>query len=145
MRRVLVDLNVVLDVLLDREPFVVDSSALWEQIEERHLEGALAAHAITTLHYLAARGRGQTFADRCVAEVLTVFKVAAVDEVVVKRALSLGWSDFEDAVTAVAAETFGCDAIATRDPRGYRGASLPVLLPAAVVAQLAVAPSRPAP
>lgn len=145
MRRVLVDLNVVLDVLLDRQPFVTDSSALWEQIETRRLEGALAAHAITTLHYLASRRRGRAFADRCVAQVLTVFQVATVDEIVVRRALSLGWDDFEDAVTALAAEGAECDAIATRDPRGYRGASVPALLPAAIVARLMATPADSGP
>ncbi len=41
------------------------------------------------------------------------------DPPVLRRALSLGWPDFEDAVCAAAAESCGCDAIVTRDPKGF--------------------------
>jgi hypothetical protein len=42
-----------------------------------------------------------------------------VDDKVLRRALSLGWPDLEDAVCASAAELCGCDAIVTRDPKGF--------------------------
>ena len=43
-----------------------------------------------------------------------------------RGALALGWSDFEDAVCVRAAVESGCHLVATRDPRGFRGAPLPV-------------------
>ena len=52
MKRVLVDVNVVLDVLLDRQPHVEASAAVWAAIETGSSEGLLAAHAVTTIHYL---------------------------------------------------------------------------------------------
>jgi predicted nucleic acid-binding protein len=127
MKRVLVDLNLVLDVLLDRAPHVEYASALWACIESGQAEGLLAAHSVTTLHYLVSRAKGHTFADRCVADVLSVLAVAAVDGSVVREALALGWSDFEDAVCVRAAVASGCHLVATRDTRGFRGAPLPVL------------------
>lgn len=54
MMRILLDLNLVLDVLLDREPYAEDSSALWAAIENHEAEGSPAAHCVTTLHYLSA-------------------------------------------------------------------------------------------
>lgn len=42
--RVLFDLNVVLDVLLDRQPHVTDSAAMWAQVELGHVDGYMAAH-----------------------------------------------------------------------------------------------------
>jgi predicted nucleic acid-binding protein len=120
--RILLDLNVVLDVLLDRAPFADASATLWASIESGEAEGFIAAHAVTTLHYLAARGRNRALADRCVTEVLSVFEVAPVDGAVLVAATALGWPDFEDAVVAAAAHASGCTMIATRDPRGFRGA-----------------------
>lgn len=135
MRRLLLDLNVVLDVLLDRAPHVEAAAALWALAETRQVHCLVAAHAVTTLHYLAGRSRGQAFADRCVADLLSVFAVAPVDEAVVRRAAALGWPDFEDAVTAMAAEAADCAAIVTRDGRFGR-ATLPALPPAAAVATI---------
>jgi hypothetical protein len=39
--------------------------------------------------------------------------------------------DFEDSVTAAAAELAGCDLIVTRDPKGFRGSPVRALAPEA--------------
>jgi hypothetical protein len=67
---------------------------------------------------------------------IRVFSVAPVNDDVVRRALALAWSDFEDAVCAAAAEASGCDALVTRDPDGYPNAPLPVIDPAAALGWL---------
>ena len=52
---VLVDLNVVLDILAQREPHYISSSQVWAAIETERAGGWLAAHTMTTLHYLLGR------------------------------------------------------------------------------------------
>lgn len=52
MKRVLFDMNVILDVLLDRKPYVEAGAVAWAAIETGISEGLLAAHAVTTIHYL---------------------------------------------------------------------------------------------
>ena len=136
MRRVLVDLNVLLDVLLDREPHVAMSAAIWAAIEERRVQGLLAAHGFTTIFYLVAKRRGRVAAREVVSDLLAVFGVAAVDEAVLRRAAALDLADFEDAVGAAAAEAAACDAIVTRDPSGFRGSPVQALEPLLVLAAL---------
>ena len=136
MRRVLIDINVVLDVLLDRKPFADSSSAVWAAVEHGEAEGLLAAHAVTTLHYLNARSVGARTARATTEALLSVFNVAAVDEAVLSSALALGWSDFEDAVTAASARRAKCDAIVTRNPRDFERSSVRVLAPSEAVAWL---------
>ncbi len=125
--RVLLDLNVILDVLLDRAPHADGAAALWAAIEAGEAEGRLSAHAVTTLHYLATRARGRAFGEQCVRDVTSVFAVSPVDGPVVARALSLGFADFEDAVTVAAAEADGCGTIVSRDADGFRRSPLAVL------------------
>ena len=132
MRRILFDTNVVLDVLLDRQPYVEAGSAAWAAIETGIAEGMLAAHAVTTIHYLVRKEVGNVKARRIVTAILRVFGVAAVDGAVVQEALQLPFSDFEDAVTAAAARLAGCECIVTRDPRGFRGSPVRSLTPEAV-------------
>src|SRR5262245_13055421 len=129
MKRVLLDLNVVLDVLLDRKPHSEASGAVWSAVENGAVEGGVSAHALTTMFYLVARPRGAHAARRVIGDVVSVFKVAAVDETVIHRALALSWQDFEDAVSAAAAEATSCDAIVTRDRRGFPDSSVPILDP----------------
>ena len=132
MKRVLFDTNVVLDVLLDRQPYVEASAAAWAAVETGVAEGMLAAHAVTTIHYLVRKERGNAKARRILSAILRVFGVAAVDAAVLQEALELPWPDFEDAVTAAAARAAGCEFIVTRDPKGFRGSPVRSLTPEAV-------------
>jgi predicted nucleic acid-binding protein len=127
MRRLLVDVNVVLDVLLDRTPFAASASAVWAAVERGEVDGLLSAHAVTTLHYLNARAVGSRMARETTEGLLSVFDVAAVDDLVLKAALALGWTDFEDAVTAAAARRARCDALVTRNPKDFANSPVRVL------------------
>jgi predicted nucleic acid-binding protein len=133
MKRILFDTNVVLDVLLDRQPYAEASAAAWAVVEAGALEGMLAAHAVTTIHYLVRKERGNVKARRIVSAILRIFRVAAVDGAVIQEALQLPFSDFEDAVTAAAARVAGCECIVTRDPKGFRGSPIRSLTPEVVM------------
>ena len=136
MRRVLVDLNVVLDVLLDRRPYAVAAARVWGVFERGNSQGFLPAHAFTTIHYLATRARGRAFARRTIDDLLRVFDVAAVDGAVIRKALSFEWPDFEDAVCAAAALASGSDTVVTRDPDGFPDSPIRVVDPETALAGL---------
>jgi predicted nucleic acid-binding protein len=133
MKRLLFDVNVVLDVLLDRRPHAEASAAAWAAVETGIAEGLLAAHAVTTIHYLVRKEMGATKTRRIISAILRVFGVAAVDGAVIQEALELSCPDFEDAVTAAAARLAGCDYIVTRDPKGFHGSAVRSLTPEAVM------------
>jgi predicted nucleic acid-binding protein len=133
VKRLLLDLNVFLDVLLDRRPDADVAAALWAAIERGKAYGMIPAHGVTTIFYLLEKARDATFARDGVERLIGVFGVASVDDEVIRRALALGWADFEDAVCAASAEACGCDALVTRDPDGYPDPPLPVIDPAAAL------------
>jgi predicted nucleic acid-binding protein len=136
VKRILVDVNVVLDVLLDRAPHSAASAAVWAAIESGAAAGLLAAHAVTTVHYLLRQNLGMARSRQAVAAVLRVFDVATVDAQVLRAALNSPSRDFEDAVTAAAAQWAGCDYIVTRDPKGFRESPVPALTPESAAALL---------
>jgi len=129
--RVLFDTNVILDVLLDPRHYAEASAAAWAAVETGVSEGLLAAHAVTTIHYLARKEMGAAKARRIISAMLKVFGVAALDGAVIQEALQLSFSDFEDAVTAAAARFANCECIVTRDPKGFRGSPVRCLTPEA--------------
>jgi predicted nucleic acid-binding protein len=133
MKRILFDTNVILDVLLDRQPYVDTSASAWAVVETGISEGMLAAHSVTTIHYLVRKERGSVQAGRIISAILRVFGVAAVDGAVVQEALQLPFADFEDAVTAAAARLAGCECIVSRDPKAFRGSPVRSLTPEAVL------------
>ena len=58
MKKILFDTNVVLDVLLDRQPYGEASASVWASVETGISVGMLAAHSVTTIHYLVRKEKG---------------------------------------------------------------------------------------
>jgi predicted nucleic acid-binding protein len=134
--RLLVDVDVVLDVLARRTPHYERSAEVWAAVETDRVGGVIAAHTVTTVHYLVARATDRRTAGAAVDDLLRVFGVAAVDGDVLRHALALGWSDFEDAVQMAAAVAVGATHLVTRNVADYRATLLPILRPAEVAALL---------
>jgi hypothetical protein len=95
MKRILFDTNILLDVLLDRQPYVESSAAAWAAVETGISEGMLAAHAVTTIHHLIRKETATPRPSVIVSAIVRVFGVAAVDGAVIQEALQLPFSDFE--------------------------------------------------
>lgn len=134
--RVLFDTNVILDVLLAREPFRSDSEALMRAAERGEIEGVLCATTVTTIDYVVGKARGRDTARDVVRALLTVFAVASVGRDELVRAAGSAFTDFEDAVLHEAARTVGADVIVTRNDRDFGAATLPILRPDAALARL---------
>jgi hypothetical protein len=132
----LLDLNIVLDVVQERRPFYEESACILDAVARQQVAGSLAAHSLTTLFYVVARARGRETAVAALTSLLGSFAVAAVDDAVIRQALSWGWADFEDAVQMAAATAAGADYLVTRNKRDFPLEPIPVLQPAAFLALL---------
>jgi predicted nucleic acid-binding protein len=124
--RVLLDTNIVLDVLLERQPHAGPAAHVLSLVDAGRLEGAVTATAVTTIHYLVQGALGRRRADECVRRLLDMVAVAPVDVHVLLAATRAGFSDYEDAVVHEVALVWRADGIVTRDPGGFRKARLPV-------------------
>ena len=136
--KILFDINVVLDVLLNREAFVEESARLMGMVEHGVIEGYLCATTLTTLDYLMAKATDKAGAKVGVRRLLTLFRIAEVNATVLEMAMDSGFDDFEDAVQYHAGIICGIDGLVTRNPRDYRSAGLSVYLPGELLAVVAL-------
>jgi len=134
--KVLVDLNVILDVLGEREPYYRTSAEVWGVIEDGEAEGLIAAHSMITIHNLIRRHLNQDKANSAVQDIMKVFSIAAVDNEVLEEAIDMRWPDFEDAVQMAAAGRSGADYLVTRNPKDFKGGPVDVLQPGEFLAML---------
>ena len=127
--RILFDTNVILDVLLDREPFSSSAAKLFSKVEKGEITGYVCATTITTLHYLTSKVIGADAAIEEINKLMMLFEVAPVNRAVLDAALTSGFKDFEDAVvheSGVHKETQG---IVTRDLNGFKKSKIPIYSP----------------
>lgn len=126
--RVLVDTNISLDFLLQREPFSQDAELLFRAIKSGRVVGYVTATTLTDIFYISRRHPCSVEqARQAVSETLTAMAICPVNREVLESALSSGLADFEDAVQIACAVAHGLDAILTRNMRGFSSSSVSVL------------------
>jgi predicted nucleic acid-binding protein len=134
--KILFDTNVVLDLLLAREPFIGAATQLVAKVEQGDIEGYLCATTVTTIHYLVSKKLNAKQAALAIDRLLRLFEVAVVSRSILSSAMTLPFRDYEDAVLHEAARVAGADAIVTRNLTDFTQAQLPVYEPATLLTLL---------
>ena len=129
MRRPLVDINVLLDVLAQRDPFYEVASEIFTAAETGVIEGLVSADSFSTLYYLHSRITSVQKAKADLARVLNVFRVVDLSEQVLRQTLDSPVRDFEAAIQYHSALHGEADCIVTRDLRHFKNVTLPVYSP----------------
>lgn len=127
--KILFDTNVILDVLLHRKPHCEIAARLINRVESGQLEGYLSAHSLTTVGYLVTKAHDRARAKTVVKNLLTLFQIADVNQIVLGLAIDLPFSDLEDAVLYQAGLSAGVDAVVTRNGRDFKKVQLPIYSP----------------
>ena len=131
--KVLVDLNVLLDVIQKREPHYTASAAVLSNIARGKIGGAVPGHALTTIYYLVSRFAHRESANEAIDWILGDFEVVGESRDIMLRARSLPMEDFEDAVVAAAAEAIHCDWVVTRNVRDFGTSPVSAITPKELV------------
>lgn len=128
--KILVDTNIVLDVMLKREPFYKSSLEILGLTKRDDVEEYVSASAITDIYYLAYRQlRDKEVVKKLMKKLLTVVSVASVSEQEIENALSLEWNDFEDSVQYSVAFLQEMEGIVTCNPNDYKEAKIKIWKP----------------
>jgi predicted nucleic acid-binding protein len=126
----MLDINVLLDIFLHRQPHYAASAQVVSRIVTGQIRGTISAHGVTTVYYLAQKQADRATAEAAVDQLIRHFQIACLDNAGWQRARSLAFADFEDAVVASAAEVSGCDYIITRNITDFTASPVPALTPA---------------
>lgn len=134
--KLLIDTNVVLDVLLKRQPFCETAADVLKLCERDDIQECVSA--VTDIYYIANKMMWDKAAVReMLNKLLQVVSIAAVSENEIVHALTLEWYDFEDSVQYSVALLGNMDAIVTRNPKDFAGNELPVWTPEELIQQMA--------
>ncbi|MBW1727405.1 MAG: PIN domain-containing protein [Deltaproteobacteria bacterium] len=134
--RVIVDTNVVLDVLLDREPFVKAAVDVFCLVEESRIDAFLCATTITTIDYLLTQSLPASKARDTLRRLISLFEITTVNRPVIERAIGSKIRDFEDAVLVESGQMAGVDSVVTRNTKDFAGSVLKVFDPNEFLSQI---------
>lgn len=128
--RLMIDTNIFLDVLMQREPFYENSKAVLELCENRKASGFLSASSVTDIFYLVRRQlHSIDLAYKALGSILDIAKVLTVTNEDVLNAYLQRANDFEDCLLATCAKANQCDAIVTRNKKDFLTFGITLLSP----------------
>ena len=127
MKHYLVDTNVVIDMLLNRED--ADAAcAVFDGAERGEYVLHICALSFTTMFYSLRKILTREQRIDALMQLSEVCEVSLVDHDVIDRALRSGWKDFEDAVQNYAAVADSeVSAIITRNVKDFHASELEIV------------------
>lgn len=143
--RVLLDSDVILDLVLCRQPHFAAAHAIFQAIARKELVAFASAIAILNVNYFAEKEKGRPFALVEMEKLLSLVSVATVDESMLKTSLSSPVEDYEDAVQCASAMAANLNAIVTRNTKDFVNSPLPVYPPEELLRVLDAESENPEP
>lgn len=128
--RILTDTNIVLDVILKREPFYAMSMDVLRLAQREDIQEYVSASATTDIYYLSYRQlKDKRLVKKLMKNLLTVVSVAYVSEREIFKAIESDWPDFEDTVQYSVALLQQMEGIVTRNPGDYKRSEISIWCP----------------
>ncbi|MCM1119732.1 MAG: PIN domain-containing protein [bacterium] len=132
--KLLIDTNIVLDVLLQREPFFRDAVKVLNLAQYDDVHEYVSASAITDIYYIAHKQiKDRKLVLDLIKRLLMVVSIAAVTEQEIRNALEIEWKDFEDAVQYSVALLNEMEGLVTRNPGDYERTDISIWSPEQVL------------
>jgi predicted nucleic acid-binding protein len=114
--KVLLDTHVVLDLMLERDPWRVEAEAIAQADADGRIQSHVCASAITDIYYISRKLIGAEKARVIVRNCLDRLGVVTMTGDLLDAAQRRGGSDFEDDLQIECAVDAAFDAIVTRIP-----------------------------
>ncbi|MEI6206838.1 MAG: PIN domain-containing protein [Desulfuromonadales bacterium] len=124
---VFVDSDIILDLILGRQPFVAEAKGLFVLVETDRVTACTTPVVFTNIFYILRKEYSCETIKTILKNLRQLIAIISVDESSLDMALSSPMSDFEDALQYHAALSNGIESIITRNISDYRNTAIPAM------------------
>ena len=125
----LIDTNILLDVMMERQEFVKDSSMIWKLCETEGVTGYISALTITNLVYIMRKKLDPKKIADIISRLRMIFVFTDLGVPDINLASGMKWNDFENAVQSATAYRVHADYIVTRNTGDFADSRVPAFTP----------------
>ena len=130
MKKVLVDKNILIDLLADRQPFSKFAIEIFSLAQNNKVKLFTSSHSYATAHYLLKKYMSEADLRKALISLLDFIELVPIDTAIIKKSLLSKHKDFEDAIQIFAASAVDrVDFIVTRNLKDFKDAGITVLPP----------------
>lgn len=134
--KLLIDANILLDVLQEREPHYHDSALIWKLCETEQVKGYASTLTFANMVYVMRKELTPERIEETLRALNLIFEFTDLTTADIVRAAEMKWDDFEDAIQSAMAERIHTDYIITRNIRDFRKSKVMALTPREFIARL---------
>jgi len=130
MTDLFIDTDVIIDFIIDRQPFSREAARVFTLIDQRKVKGYASALSYSNIYYVLRNYASHKKVITMLNELSDLVGILKVDDDIIKSSLASDFKDFEDAVQYYTAQEYKrIDVIITRNIKDYKKSSLPVMTP----------------
>jgi predicted nucleic acid-binding protein len=128
LKHLFLDTNIVLDLLGNREPHHLPAAQLFEYAERGDVTLYLSALSYNNLYYILKKSLATRDLVQVLSQLQGLTRTLSMTDSMIESALASKFSDFEDALQYVAAQSDPTiQAIVIRDRKGFKHSKIAVL------------------
>ena len=127
--KIFLDTNVILDVLVKREPFYIDSSKVLTLVNEKIVSGYISAITINNIYYILRKLKDKETAKTFITETMESFEIIPLTKDILSQANKISIDDYEDGIQFFSALDCGCDFLITRNDKDYPSLGIRIMTP----------------
>lgn len=132
----LIDANIILDVLLNRQKFVKDSSMIWKLCETGKAKGYVSSLTFANLVYIMRKQLDPKAIEDIFRKMHLIFNFTDFSVSDLTRAAEWNWDNFEDAVQSATAERVQADYIVTRNVKDFSRSKVIAFTPSELLTRI---------
>ena len=130
VNKILIDTNVLIDYLLEREPFFEDAKDVILSCADGKVKGCIAAHSIPNMFFILRKDYSAKERREVLSNLCSIFDVEGIDKAKLLAGLTKeDFSDFEDCLQMECAKSYGADYIVTRNIFDYSTSEIKAIMP----------------
>ena len=134
--KVLLDTNILIDVLANREGFAAPACELFKLCEVGQVEGSVYALSMANIAYILRKELDRNGIAEVIGKLGAIFAIADMKADDLKKAAQLPIADFEDALQSVCASRIKADYIITRNLKDFQHSKVKAITPSELLERL---------
>ena len=129
MNKIFIDADIILDLLLRREPYFPATAKLFSLIEDKEVQAFTTPVILANIYYISSKIVNKKNALDYIRKLLSIIKIASFDEKTMLLAASSEFKDFEDSIQYYAAKNESVAFFITRNKADYKVTDITICTP----------------
>ena len=127
MKSVYIDCNILIDWLLDREPFSTFSAKIIELTETKKIKSYVSPLTLANTYYIIQKELNKRIADEFIKDSISLFEILSITKENVIYAINNKFNDFEDDLHTAIAEKNKLSYIVTRNKKDFESSKIDIV------------------